>query len=146
MEKLTHFKINNEKEIDALFQEKHRQIDLHERDFKTVFKTGKKIVECNLFGRINLTDDLDPRSKKISNPYLSHPVEEENLDPQQKGFAEDDLEPLAEKSDRRKRVDHIFDIIGFDIDADKLSKIIEVIDFDNEYGDKAQYGMILKLK
>lgn len=140
MKKNTYFKNNKETAKETakyLLKNYPEQINLGSEDFTRALESGAKYVTCNQFGIIEPANEVGKHYEMILNPSFSDiEVDFENVEQKNRNT----------KDDRRKRIDHIFSIIDFEIDPDKLTKIIQVIDHDNKHGDKSTYEMYLNLK
>lgn len=122
MKTLTHFTVENERQLELLYYELKAQMTDGFPELKKKFQSGIKTLQCNSIGMIDLDNELLPQSKAIPNPFA-----DEKKEVKQKPEA-----PKLVTSERRKEIDLILHNIGLQIEDQKLDKLIEVIDLHNE--------------
>lgn len=123
MKTLTHFTVENERQLELIYEELKDQITDSLPELLKKYKSGITTIQCNSIGMVNLDNDLLPQSKAIPNPF----TEEEKQTQQKKAVAD-----IAVKTGRRKEIDMVLHNIGLQIEDQKLDKLIQVIDLHNE--------------
>lgn len=140
----THFKIENERQLELVYQDLKDQFTDNFRDLIRKFREdGTRTISCNSVGMINLDDQPIAESKLIPNPYA------ENVTKTVEGKVEKTPEKTLKAiptDDRRKRIDTILDIINLEIEKDKLDKLIEVLDLESINEGHTSLDAIFQLK
>jgi len=155
MKRLTHFEIENERQLEQVYHDYEDDFTMHLEDAIRAFRRGVRIIQANQFNQIKFENEVDPRSEEINNPYAepkskekteTHVDEVKSQEPDKSDKVLNvDKAKMTKKGLRRHRIDIILFSIGLEIEPKVLDKLIQVIDLDNEYADKANVGQILKL-
>lgn len=122
MKTLTHFTVENERQLEVLYYELKDQMTEGFAELKEKFQSGITTLQCNSIGLVSLDKELLPQSKAIPNPFA-----EEKQAVVQKPEA-----PKLVTSNRRTEIDLVLHNIGLEIEDQKLDKLIEVIDLHND--------------
>ena len=132
MEKLSHVEITTESEANQAYNDFHSQMNTNRANFIKAFQNERKtILQCDSNGNITLEHQPLPGSQLISETKTFEPT------PQPKRSAKDQ---------RRKFIDNVIEVVGVDIEKEKLSKLLQIVDFVEQNGDQTPLSELLKLK
>lgn len=140
----THFKLDNTRQLEQIFNESKHQFDLNWEALEDRFQQGHRVLQCNEFSVIHLDNEIHPRSQKISNPFhVAKEPESIGVD-FQKVEAKKKEQPTTDA--RRERIDFIIDNTSLIVEPDLLTKLIEVFDLEATFEDKISIKQILELR
>lgn len=127
MKLLSHFKIENERQLELVFQDFKDDLPIDWKVMKKRFDSGTRILSKNSIGLIDFNDDILPQSKEIPNPYAER--NNNGYKPSAKGL-EQLKKDKALNDPRRKRIDDILKILKKDFKAEDVTLLLKVYDLE----------------
>lgn len=126
MKNTTHFKIENKRELELLYQDFKDDLPINWKEMLERFNAGTRTFQKNSIGLIDFNDDVLKQSTEIKNPYA-----EEKISLSLKGFEKMKEKKANQENDpRRKRIDDILKILQKDINPEDVTLLLKIFDLE----------------